>query len=234
MKLPAEHPQFTELKGWPHILTTISQNEATQKQEANSKPKHRVELKGWKWAGKPGSPLAAAGGGAGRGVRVSHEVAEPHESQGTSPCPCPLADTAVGSASRLAEALIAWREPLVASSVHALLSVSPFPCFFSSLIHPADALCPDCIFCSAPPLTFHPLLLFSPSPFFSGPVPFTLSFILFPAFELFLFMHPLPWVAVSFFSPTLFPLWHSALLYSKFLECVHSDTTHGFLCYRAT
>lgn len=73
---------------------------------------------------------------------MSHEVAEPHESQGTSPCPCPLADTAVGSASRLAAALTACRDLPVTSSVRALLSISPFPRFFSSLIHPADPLCP--------------------------------------------------------------------------------------------
>lgn len=156
---------------------------------------------------------------------MSHEVAEPHESQGTSPCPCPLADTAVGSASRLAEALIAWRDPLVASSVRALLSISPFPCFSHLLfiLQTLSALPASSVQLLLSPFIplFYSLLLHSFLALCLSPC---LSFILFPAIELFLFMHPLPWVAVSFFSPTLFPLWHSALLYSEFLECVHPQT----------
>lgn len=98
-----------------------------------------------------------------KGAGLSREVAEPRESRGASPRPCPPAGVAVGSASRLAAALAACRDLLVASSVHALLSVSPFPCFFSSLIHPADPLCPHLrfLFSSSSLLSSSSVLSFS-------------------------------------------------------------------------
>lgn len=152
---------------------------------------------------------------------MSHKSAEPHESWGASLLPCPQADTAVGSASRLTAALAACRDLLVASSVHALLLH-----FFASshlLLILQTLSAPFCIFHSAPPLSYHPLL-FSPSPLISHPqdeVPFILSF--FHAFSCYRALSPPSYAPASldcpsFFSPTLLPLWHSALCVVSFLN----------------
>lgn len=167
---------------------------------------------------------------------MSHELAEPHESRGTSPCPCPLADTAVCSASQLAATLTACRDLLVASSMHGLLSISPFPCFFSSLIHPADTLCPrlHLLFSSSSLLSFSSSILsFS---ILLSPCAFHLVFLsrFFLLSSSSSFMHPLPWVAVSSFSPLFSPFGTLRCCMVRFLESVHSLTPLGFLCYRAT
>lgn len=145
---------------------------------------------------------------------ASQEAAEPHE-MSASPCSCPAADTAAGSASWLAVALAACRDLLVASGMRVLRSPSP-----------SLQLCSSCRTCSAPIC----LLLASsfcllPSVFFSvvfSPCASLLVFLshifsapffqlLFPSLRLLLL-----------FRPALPSPWHTALLYGKFLESVRS------------
>lgn len=134
-----------------------------QEREVNSKTKRCVQRRGWKWVGRPGSPLAVA------------DVGSRAEEQGRvrrwqSPTGAGVLLLALqltrppASPSLLAAALAACRDLLVTLSVRAQLSVPPFQHCCWSLIHSAGPIC------SAPSLPFHPLILFSP------PV-FTLSFL---------------------------------------------------------
>jgi len=136
------------------------------------------------------------------------------ESRGKSPtrAGAPLLTLAVwptrqpASASRLAAALAACRDLLIASSLRALFSISPSPCFFLSLVHPAEPLCPHLhLWFSSSSLLSFSSSIFSFSVLFSHCAFHPSSFfVLFPAIELFSsFMQPLPWV--FFFSPHPFP-----------------------------
>lgn len=72
---------------------------------------------------------------------------------------------------------------------------------------------PVCIFCSAPPLS----VLSSPCAFH---LVFLSRFFLLPSPSPSCIPFPL---LFSFFSPGVFSIWHSALLYGKLLESIHSQ-----------
>lgn len=143
-------------------------------------------------------------GGAEERSGASQEVAEPHGAgvlllalQLTRPSASPF---------RLAAALAACRDLLVALSVHARLSVPPFPHCCWSLIHSAGPIC------SAPPLSFHLLILFSP-PFL--PCAFYLVFL--SHFFLLLCSYLPPFTPfLGLLSPQLFSPF-VILLYGEFL-----------------
>lgn len=158
-----------------------------------------------------------------RRAGVSHKTAEPHESWGASPLPCPQADTAVGSASRLTAALAACRDLLVASSVHALLLHFHASSHLLLILQTLSA--PICIFCSAPPLLSSSSSIFSFSTLFS-PCAFHLVFLScflllsssFPSFICPLFLG-LPLLLLPHSSTPLAP----CALCGEFPEFVHSQ-----------